>query len=309
MEFLLLIDRNNVMKIIILMSTYNGEKYVCEQIESLLNQKIKNIKILIRDDGSTDDTCKILNGYQKKYNNINVIYGNNIGVAESFKKLLEYDIDGDYFAFCDQDDVWREDKLENAINSIKKYDSVPAYYYSEVTAVTEELNELFKSNYTGIDTVGSSYNTTPAIGCTVVFNKKLKDIIKNKRLPQDIVMHDLYLYRVCLAIGGKIIHDKNSYIYYRQHESNVVGITNSNIKKMKVYSKYNKTRRKMAKDILEIYDKEISQENYQIIKKIACFNDKLSFFEKLKIIFDKNYNSKKIKSNLKFFYDIIFNNI
>lgn len=291
------------------MSTYNGEKYLIEQINSLLKQSVENVRILIRDDGSTDKTCEILKKYEEKYDNIKVIYGKNLGVSESFKELLKYDIEGDYFAFCDQDDIWKENKIEEAVNKLKKFDDVPAYYYSEVTAVSENLKVMFKSDYIGVDTVGSSYNTTPAIGCTVVFNKKLRDIVTQKKFPKNIVMHDLYLYRVCLAIGGKVIHDSNSYIYYRQHKSNVVGISNSNIKKIKVYNKYNKTRRIMAKEILDIYNEEISNDNYKIINKISKFNDNLNLVQKLDIIFDKNYNSKKIKSNLKFIYDVIFNKI
>lgn len=299
------------MDIVVLMSTYNGEKYVEQQINSILNQTEKKVKIIIRDDGSKDKTCEILKKMENKYDNIKVIYGNNVGVPESFKKMLELEFNDNekYLFFCDQDDVWLENKIEKAVSELKKHDDKPAYYYSEVTAVNEKLIPMFKSNYTGVDTVGSSYNTTPAIGCTVAFNRKLLDIIKNHKLPKNIVMHDLYLYRVCLAIDGVVIHDSDSYIYYRQHESNVIGITNSNFKKMKVYSKYNKTRRMMAKEIIDIYSDKISKSNYKILSKIANFNDKMPASKRIDLLFDKNYNSKKIKSNLKFIYDILFNNI
>ena len=164
---------------------------------------------------------------------------------------------------------------------------------------------MFKSNYTGIDTLGSSFNTTPVIGCTVVFNRKLKKIIENNEIPKNIVMHDLYLYRVCLAINGKIIHDKNSYIYYRQHNSNVIGITNSILKKMKIYDKFSKTRRNMAKDILRIYNYKISEENKKILNKIAEYKDEMSFKEKMKYISDKRFKSYKFKSDIKFIYDVL----
>ena len=93
-------------KILILMSTYNGEKYLSEQLNSLLLQENVNIKILIRDDGSTDNTHKILNFYSSNYPNISWYTGENKGPALSFMDLLFNAPESDYYAFCDQDDVW-----------------------------------------------------------------------------------------------------------------------------------------------------------------------------------------------------------
>ena len=297
------------MKITVLMSTYNGEKYIKEQIESILNQSISDLKIIIRDDGSKDNTINILNEYKNKYTNIKIINGENKGAAQSFIELLKYNMKTDFIAFCDQDDIWEKDKLKNAIAKLDKYNDQPALYYSEVKAVDSNLNFLFKSEYKGIDTLGSSFSAIPVIGCTVVFNNKLRNIIVKNNIPEGIVMHDLYLYRVCLAIGGKIIHDKESYILYRQHEENVVGITNSIWKKMKVYNKFDKTRRVMAKNILDIYEQYISKENKQILLKISRFNDNIVFKEKLSFIFDKNFKTKKFKSDIKFIYDVLLKKI
>lgn len=297
------------MKIVVLMSTYNGEKYLKEQIDSILNQSVKNIELIVRDDGSDDTTKEILNDYVKKNDNIKVIWGENIGVAKSYRELLKYDIDADLYAFCDQDDIWLENKVEKAIEQIKKFSNVPALYYSEVNAVNNEMETLLVSKYTGIDTLGSSFNTTPVIGCTVLFNNKLKEYIKKYGIAENIIMHDLYMYRLCLAVGGKIVHDKNSYILYRQHANNVVGITATSFKKLKVYDKFKKTRRIMAKDILNLYDGNITEHNKRILDKVARFNDKMNLFEKLEFIFDKEFKSKKIKSDLKFIYDVFNNKI
>lgn len=297
------------MKVVVFMSTYNGESYIKEQINSILNQTFKNIEIIIRDDGSIDGTKEILREYSKKYTNIKLIEGKNVGVSKSFSILLKYHIEADYYAFCDQDDVWLENKIDVAINKLSMFKDRPAFYYSEVTAVNNEMRVLFKSNYTGIDTLGSSFSATPAIGCTVVFNNFLKEIIEKNEISDNIIMHDLYLYRVCLAIGGTVVHDKNSYIYYRQHDNNVVGITNSIIKKMKVYDKFSKTRRIMAEDIINNYNAIISKDNKKILKKIAEYKDKLSFKEKLNYILDKNYRCYKAKSDIKFIYDVLTNRI
>lgn len=297
------------MKLAILMSTYNGEKFLEEQLKSLINQTIKSFEIIIRDDGSTDNTVRILKEYEKEYSNITVIEGMNIGVSKSFMELLKYNIDADFFAFCDQDDIWEKDKLENAVNNLKTINNLPALYYTEVKAVDNELKVLFKSNYTGIDTLGASFNTTPVIGCTVVMNKMLREKIIGKKIPDDIVMHDLYAYRVCLAIGGIVVHDRNSYILYRQHENNVVGITKSPLKKMKAYKKFNNTRSIMAQNILDIYGDDIPENNKKILLKVANFNDKLNLLKKIVFMMDKDFKSKKIKSDIKFIYDILFENI
>ena len=99
------------MKVQILMSTYNGERFLREQIESLLRQSWKNVEILIRDDGSKDGTREILNEYSDKYENIQVYLESNLGVARSFFELLKKS-DADYVAFCDQDDICLEKKIE-----------------------------------------------------------------------------------------------------------------------------------------------------------------------------------------------------
>lgn len=297
------------MKVVVLMSTYNGEKYLKEQIDSILNQSIKNIELIIRDDGSKDSTRKILREYSEESDRIKVIFGENIGVEKSYRELLKYSVEADYFAFCDQDDIWLDNKIEKAIEEMNVIKNEPVLYYSEVKAVNNNMEIILTSHYTGIDTLGSSFNTTPVIGCTVLFNNILKRYIEKYGIAENIIMHDLYMYRLCLAIGGHIIHDKNSYIMYRQHENNVVGISSSSLKKLKIYDKFKKTRRTMAKDILELYGKYISDDNKQILNKVAKFNDKMSFIEKLAYIFDKRFKSKKTRSDLKFIYDVFNNKI
>ena len=102
-------------EVVILISTYNGEKYLAEQLDSLLNQTYQNIKIFIRDDGSKDKTIDIIKEYQKKSEKIFLTEGKNIGFINSFFELLKLSNNADYYAYCDQDDVWMEDKIERAV--------------------------------------------------------------------------------------------------------------------------------------------------------------------------------------------------
>ena len=117
------------------MSTYNGEKYIDEQIDSVLAQKNVRVDLLIRDDGSKDETVRIIKRYCEKFDNIKFYEGPNLKPARSFLNLIETaELNYDYYAFCDQDDVWHEDKLYQAIEKIgKKKDSQkPILYYCGV---------------------------------------------------------------------------------------------------------------------------------------------------------------------------------
>ena len=129
-------------KVQVIMSTYNGEKYVQEQIESIFAQKECDISLLIRDDGSTDNTIDIVNELSKKYN-IKLIKGNNLKPAKSFLEALRYSGEEmDYYAFSDQDDIWNEKKIISAINFIKKY-TEPSLYIGNLCAVNE-CKEILK---------------------------------------------------------------------------------------------------------------------------------------------------------------------
>ena len=108
-------------KVQILMSTYNGEKYVNEQIDSLLQQDHTNLEILIRDDGSKDSTVSILEEYHKENPNIKLIIDKNKGVISSFFELaMKASEEADYFAFCDQDDYWKPQKISRAVNLLER---------------------------------------------------------------------------------------------------------------------------------------------------------------------------------------------
>ena len=109
-------------RVLVLMSTYNGEKYLDKQLESILNQNVKNVDILIRDDGSKDNTIKIINKWLVEFpKRIKLETKENIGVVKSFFELVKAaPIDYDYYFFSDQDDYWSEKKLEKAIEKMKK---------------------------------------------------------------------------------------------------------------------------------------------------------------------------------------------
>lgn len=212
-------------KLAILLSTYNGEKYLETQLKSLLAQTIASqTTIIIRDDGSSDNTIEILKKYQEK-GNIICHKESNVGVVRSFFTLLRSAPTTEYYAFCDQDDYWMPQKMEKAIEALEKIEE-PALYCSRKIIVDKDLKKMSKKdkeplfNFLDVLMKGNI-----ASGCTMVFNNPLRDLFL-KFIPDDVeikhLYHDTWLF-ILAYFTGKIVYSKKSYILYRQHGNNVVG--------------------------------------------------------------------------------------
>ena len=128
-------------RVVVLLSTYNGERFLEEQLESIVAQKGVTPIIIVRDDGSTDNTCKILDKWQKK-NALRWYNGPNMGPARSFLNLLRDSDDEDYYAFSDQDDYWLPEKLDVAISKLAPYKDEPALYFCQTQLVDKNLKEI-----------------------------------------------------------------------------------------------------------------------------------------------------------------------
>ena len=275
-------------KVLVMMSTYNGEKYLEEQIKSIINQKECIVSLLVRDDGSTDLTKTILRKYQKN-EGIMWYSGDNIKPAKSFSELLfNAPSDYDYYAFSDQDDVWLEDKLIRAISKLEKCYK-PAIYCGNAQLVDHKLNVInesinkyeYKPNLAGVICGGGIQ------GATMVINKELAKYFIGKTVPIQLKMHDYYVGCVCSAISGNIIYDSKPYLLYRQHEKNVLGmnkkITNTiSIRLEMLLNKrelYNITE--TASYILKEYNDFINDENKVILTLISNYKD--SFKNRIKL--------------------------
>lgn len=216
----------NTKKVLILLSTYNGEKYLRQLLDSILAQTYKNIYIYVRDDGSRDSTPSILYEYENKSNNFRVEYGKNIGASKSFFYLLEHcDLNFDYFAFADQDDIWQPYKIERALNLLEKNDKKIKLYCSPTTLVDSNLQIIRVNSSAGVRvSVGNAVIENIACGCTMVFSKNLLEIIRKNGIPEHMYMHDWLVYIIGSVYGAVLMDDKN-YIFYRQHENNTIGNT------------------------------------------------------------------------------------
>ena len=216
------------MKIDILMATFNGEKYLREQIDSILNQTYKNFRLLISDDGSTDATRDILKEYIAKDDRIVVfLQKKNIGVVKNFEYLMEK-VEAEYFMFSDQDDIWHKDKIQKTLDKMEEcnYDLV----YTDLQVVDENLNIIQKSYWKlkGFDKkikyndFNSLYLNNYITGCTMLVKSKWLNKILPLPHKSEYILHD---YWVALIVSkfGKMAYVSQPQIDYRQHIDNRVG--------------------------------------------------------------------------------------
>ena len=241
------VGRENLMtkKIEILLSCYNGESYVREQLESYVRlNNFCEVAVLIRDDGSCDGTLDILKEYEKRYG-FRVIAGENIGLAASLHELItKRDRDCEYFAFSDQDDVWLPDKLESAIEFIEQSGNVGPIYYAAMSKLVDgSLNEIGSTFKPKKEL--SFYNAmiqNVCIGHTTVFNEDLAKLLE-REYSSDILVTDSWTYLLASAAGGVIFEPKETALY-RQHGNNVIGYETSGVKSLFMRLKRALTTRK-----------------------------------------------------------------
>ena len=289
----------------VLLSTYNGERFIAEQLDSLLLQKDVDLRILIRDDGSKDNTIDIIKKYLKIDKRISFYQGDNKGPAQSFFDLIRNCGQYDYYAFCDQDDVWDEDKLSIAIQYLEKEDhSKPNMYYSNLRIVDQNL-KYYRLSHSTPSVQKNKYSVLTedmATGCTIVFNKATLSLVKDK-LPEYCSMHDTWIYMVC-KFFGKTVYDFDAHISYRQHENNVVG-TYLGKKTMKLYISRIKRlfdrnlqpRYNNASNFYELFKNELSQEDLEKVSKIK--NYKSSMLSWISLLLDFEIHASSFNRDLR----------
>lgn len=286
--------KKNIPTVAVLLSTYNGEKYIREQIESILKQKNVEVLLYIRDDGSKDNTVDIINQYYLKYNEkITVELGKNVGWKKSFNEILYNSPVADYYAFSDQDDVWMPNKLENAVEKLVAEDE-PALYYSDVMIVDENLHYIgVKKNVAPVETCESYLSQAYGQGCTMVFNWKARELYKSYRLKK-AVSHEAWMSILC-AYFGSIIYEPKAYLYYRQHENNTIGVRNniSTINKMiSFFINYLKKFKSggffcdYSKELLDGYATRMNDMQRGIVKCYAKSEN--SMIARVRLIMNKN---------------------
>ena len=215
------------MKIHILLSTYNGEQFLAEQIQSIQNQTVQDWKLLIRDDGSRDRTREIIQEFVAQDSRIHWINENeskNLGVIKSFHNLAQFE-EADVYFFSDQDDVWLPQKLELSLAEARKYPAeMPLLVYMDLTVVNQDLEVLSssmirsQSGHANTELVQELTENTVTGGVAMVNHA----LIQLWNQTEDILMHDWYLALLATAFGKLVYIDQPGELY-RQHEHNVLG--------------------------------------------------------------------------------------
>jgi len=271
----------------ILMATYNGKKFICEQIESILSQSFDNWHLYINDDNSADSTLKIIKEYETKYPEKITVSKSAfpLGAKGNFFRLTEFS-KSEYIMFCDQDDVWKADKIEKTLKLMQNTENgnknIPVLVHTDLCVVDENL-KVINPSYFKLSRIKNKTDLNRAIvqncvtGCTMMVNKALLKLVGNDN--KSIIMHDWWLYLIASSFG-KIAFLNEQTILYRQHTKNEVGAKGLKYRKkddlknslIKTYNQaecfYN-----IFKDILTDTQKKLLQEyidlpKYSKIKKI-----------------------------------------
>ena len=279
----------------IILSTYNGEKYLKAQLDSLFSQSYKNFRLIVRDDGSTDGTKEILNSY-----NIELLSSSeNLGVKKSFETLLKYaceNSDAKYFMFCDQDDVWNSDKIEKTLKKMQELETfygneIPLLVHTDLEVVNEKLETLsdsmWKSEYINpkANTLNKLLIQNTITGCTMMINRTLA--MQSLSISPKAIMHDWWMGLIVGAFG-KIEFIEESTMKYRQHGKNDTGAKNYNYKfiinKLKKFSDIDVNKHiSQAREFLEEHKEELDEKSKKMLEDFSTIKEK-PYLQRVSII-------------------------
>lgn len=294
----------------ILMATYNGQSYIEEQLESIVNQTYTNWKLIISDDCSTDGTLDILARYKKRYFEKIIVYTNSrpSGSAKNnfYQLIWKWKDSSDYVMLSDQDDIWLPEKIEVTLNYMKGYEKkygvkTPILIHTDLCVVDENLRELFPSLFFMQKMDPSKYALNHLLvqnivtGCSMMVNKALLD--KIIKLPKSSVMHDMWLALIA-TVFGKIGFIECPTILYRQHQFNCEGAKDVRSLKYLFWRLVSKNeihenlvaQYKQAKEFLDIYYEYLDKDVREMLIQYSSL-EHASIYKKYKIL--SKYNLKK----------------
>jgi glycosyltransferase involved in cell wall biosynthesis len=278
------------------LATFNGEKYIKEQIDSILNQSLLPEEIIICDDNSSDNTICIIEAYK---NPIFKIYRNEkcIGVTENFKKAVGLTIPGNLIALADQDDIWLSNKLEILYNKLLPYktENIPVIAYSDLTLVDDNKVIINKSFWNELNHHHHEHCLATLLfgnfitGHSILMNTKMKDYFLDK--PKDFILHDVWIAFIANSFG-KAIKINEPLALYRQHSQNVnynlnfkkPSLLQERWKKLKmifIKNNYLEQEFKIAFTFYTKYKKGLSQEQVSLFEKFLQAEKKSFLFKYL----------------------------
>ena len=211
----------------VLLATYNGARFLDAQLRSVIAQDWPAIDIFASDDSSTDGTPALLGSWQKIWNKgtFSVATGPRVGFSGNFRKLLaDSEVDADYVAFCDQDDIWLSEKTRVAVAALDEQGARPALYCARTTITDVDdravsLSTLFRRTPDFANALVQSIGG----GNTMVMNRAAYELLREAARRTDFVSHDWFAYLIVAGAGGKVIYSETPHVRYRQHDANLIG--------------------------------------------------------------------------------------
>jgi glycosyltransferase involved in cell wall biosynthesis len=270
-------------RVAVLLSTYNGERYLNDLLDSINMQCFRSFHLYIRDDGSSDKSPDLIETYAganiKKF-----VKGRNVGVVDSFFDLLGMAGDNyDYYAFCDQDDIWLKDKLSYAVELLNaKSSDIPVLYFSRYELVSSALRHIKYSHTPQKIGFGNAIVQNIVTGCTSVINKRARALILEKK-PVKVHMHDWWFYLVISAFG-ELVFDKRVSIKYRIHDGNVIGSPTSFWHEYKIKIKRLISAKRnpklpllsQAEEFFNLYQHQLKECDKKLLNKILYGNSSIN---------------------------------
>jgi glycosyltransferase involved in cell wall biosynthesis len=216
-------------KVAILLCTYQGQKYLAEQLDSFSAQRHTNWVVWASDDGSVDETLAILDRYQKKWpaGSLHILAGPATGFVTNFLALTcKSTIQADYYAYSDQDDIWGVEKLERAVQWLNSVPAnIPALYSARTRLVDAENVEIGLSPlFSRPPSFANALTQNIGGGNTMVFNHAARSLLCEAGKDLSVVTHDWWVYIVVTGCGGKVFYDNTPTLRYRQHDGNLIGM-------------------------------------------------------------------------------------
>lgn len=303
-------------KVAILMTTYNAGAYLEQQLGSITKQSHENWILCVSDDGSSDNTLEIVSSYKERLgkDRVYTFSGPRKGFAQNFLSLVcNPEIQADYYAYCDQDDVWDQDKLEAALRRLISVDKrIPSVYGSRTTLVDEHNNFIgYSTKFLKKPSISNALVQSLAGGNTMVFNDYTRQLLAKAGVVP-VISHDWWTYLVVAACSGVMIYDEVPHLRYRQHSQNLVG-SNSGL-----HRKIIRVKRLLNGEFSEWIDRNISAlellSNYisaEQKEKIKVFNKvrEGSFFIRLFAMNKTGVYRQNLLGNIGVFIGFIFRKI
>ena len=261
-------------KIDILMATYNGEKYLVEQLDSIINQTYRNWNLLIRDDNSTDKTLEIIQNYHKKDKRIKILKDNkgNLGIVRNFEELLKSS-ESEFIMFSDQDDIWVENKLDMYLKMIEKIKNKGFMIHSDAILFDKNKSNILKDTFIskkainkGLENVFFNYFVQ---GATILISKEIKNFILP--FPKEVYLHDRYIHLISELFFERIFVNK-ALIYYRQHGDNQIGAKNT-VRELLSKRYFDERDRQLIKVIYNKYGSLLTEDKRKLIEEYFKITD------------------------------------